>query len=231
MITVTSMRTRDILGDVTATAANSSEYRLNSVTARALYESESNGDVFRAMKGVRGTARALAAGDIERLRPRFAVLGVEIVARDEGACPHTYELLLNGSRLMFWWPTSGKTRVGGAAGMTLPTAADLLNHVSALTGNTSAPMHPFALAEWLASKIEGAKAWRPQGHDYSFARVYSKEGHHVHITRSAIKHSEASSFSLAVKALLARDCITNTNIGWLRHSAPATRETTLRPLP
>ena len=211
---VTSMRTLDILGDVTATAANSDEYRLDSASARALYESESNGDVYRALRAGasdrREGKRNAAHKAMGKLAPHFESLAV-LIRASGGDVPHTYEVFHDGRRLLWWWPSKGKTRIGNTEGDEVLSAKSLLEYVRVLVSGTP-PLSMFTFANWVASHIDGSAAWQPG--NAKFARVYKGEGY-IHISSSSISYKNAGDLAEEVRALLALHRVSTTAAGYV----------------
>ena len=209
---VTSMRTLDILGDVTATAANSSEYV--ETPPSYTYDDDSDRDVYRALRAGasdrREGKRNAAHKAMVKLAPHFESLGV-LIRASGGDVPHTYEVFHDGRRLMWWWPSKGKTRIGSVAGDDVLSAKSLLEYVRVLVSGTP-PLSMFTFANWVASHIDGAAAWQPG--NAKFARVYKGEGY-IHINPSSISYKNAGDLAEEVRALLALHRVSTTAAGYV----------------
>jgi hypothetical protein len=212
MMLVTSARICATL--VGMSAANSDAYPLDSAAARKVYESESNGDVYRAMKAEQKSRRACKRGAavkaLTKLAPKFESLGV-VIKPSGGDAPHTYELFAQGRRLLWWWPSRGKTRLGATEGPVVLSAKSLLDYVQTLV-NSAHLLSEFALANWIATQIEDAKVWQPKG--ANFARVY-KNNEYLHITKSTVDYTHAGAFADDVRALLALHRVNTTSAGYV----------------
>lgn len=191
--------------------ANSSEY---SVHAPVVYADESDGDMFRAMRAAarcrRDEKRNAAHKAMGKLAPQFESLGA-VIRASGGDVPHTYEVFYDGRRVLWWWPSKGKTRLGSTAGETVLSAKSLLDYVRVLVSG-SPPLSMFSFANWIASQVTGAAAWQPR--NAKFARVYKGDGY-IHINQSSISYKNAGDFAEDVRALLALHRVTSTVCGYV----------------
>lgn len=199
VISVTSARTCDMMVDMSV--LNLSDYRHSNSTVVA---EQSDADMFRSIREDRkerlAAERDEAAAGLAKLAPKFAALGVEVRASGGAPeSPHTYEIFSEGERLLWWWPSSGKTRWGQTAGKRIGSAQELLDVVRKLTDKSL--LNSGAFAKWLAERVPGSRAWLPRRGD-DFARLYIGQDY-VHIAPSVIGYKNASpALETSVKALL-----------------------------
>jgi len=194
-------------------AANSSEY-VENLPAPTAYDDDSDRDVYRALRAGasdrRECKRNAAHKAMVKLAPHFESLGV-LIRASGGDVPHTYEVFHDGRRLMWWWPSKGKTRIGSVAGDDVLSAKSLLEYVRVLVSGTP-PLSMFTFANWVASHIDGAAAWQPG--NAKFARVYKGESY-IHINHSSISYKNAGDLAEEVRALLALHRVSTTAAGYV----------------
>jgi len=163
---------------------------------------------------------------IPQAQPSRVVISVEatcrknarhqpVVVRGFGGKPRAAVILTevfhDGRRLMWWWPSKGKTRIGSVAGDDVLSAKSLLEYVRVLVSGTP-PLSMFTFANWVASHIDGAAAWQPG--NAKFARVYKGESY-IHINHSSISYKNAGDLAEEVRALLALHRVSTTAAGYV----------------
>ncbi len=203
---------------------NLSDYRHSDRTSVA---EQSDADMFRSIREDRkerlAAEREEAAASFAKLSGKFASLGAEVRTSGGPDFPHTYEVFLEGERLLWWWPSSGKTRYGKTAGKRISSVQELLGVVRARTDKSI--LNSGTFAQWLAERVTGARAWLPRRGD-DFARLYI--GHeYVHIAPERIGYKQAgAALEAAVRDLLDQYQVKKERLGFVigRHLTVCSEE-------